>query len=323
MTDPAQPPAQPLVLLAGPTASGKSSLALALAERLDGTVINADSAQVYRDLRIVSARPLPEDEARAPHRLYGVLDGNAVCSAVRWADMAAATVRETWAAGRLPLIVGGTGLYIKALTEGLSVIPESPPEIRASARATLAEMGNAAFHAALAERDPETAARLDPGNSQRLARAWEVLEATGRPLVWWQRQPLAPPVLNARTLTLVLDPPREALAAVINARVDAMVAAGALEEVAALLARALPPDRPVMKAVGVPELAAHLRGGLPLPEAVARMQAATRQYAKRQRTWLRGQGRADAVLRPPDLTQFSESMTEESFAIVRQFLLTP
>jgi tRNA dimethylallyltransferase len=319
MTD----PAPPLILLAGPTASGKSRLALALADGLDGTVINADSAQMYRDLRIVSARPSAKDEARTPHRLYGVLDGDDVGSAARWAERAAAEARAAHAAGRLPLIVGGTGLYMKALTEGLSAIPDIPPDIRAAARARLAEQGNAAVHAELMARDPDTAARLDPGNSQRLARAWEVLEATGRPLSWWQRRPPAPPPLSARILTLVLDPPRDALAAVIDARVEAMIAAGALDEVAALLARALPADRPVMKAVGVPDLAAHLRGDLTLPQAVARMQAATRQYAKRQRTWLRGQMRADAVLRPPDPAQFSESRTEQTFAIVRRFLLTP
>ncbi|MQX34972.1 tRNA (adenosine(37)-N6)-dimethylallyltransferase MiaA [Roseospira navarrensis] len=319
MTD----PVSPLVLLAGPTASGKSRLALALAERLDGTVINADSAQVYRDLRIVSARPSEHDEARAPHRLYGVLDGGDVCSAARWADMAAAEVHAAWTAGRLPLVVGGTGLYMQALTEGLAAIPDIPPDVRAAARARLAARGTAAFHAELAARDPEMAARLDPGNSQRLARAWEVLEATGRSLAWWQRQPPAPPPLRARTLTVVLDPPRDALNAVIDARVEAMRAAGALDEVAALLARRLPPDRPVMRAVGVPHLAAHLRGDLTLPEAVARMQAATRQYAKRQRTWLRHRTQADVVAQPIDPAQFSESLFEETFANVRRFLLTP
>ncbi|MBB4314518.1 tRNA dimethylallyltransferase [Roseospira marina] len=315
--------ALPLVLLAGPTASGKSRLALSLAERLEGTIINADSAQVYHDLRIVSARPTPDEEARVPHRLYGVLDGNAVCSAPRWADMAADAVRETWAADRLPLIVGGTGLYMKALTEGLAAMPDIPPAIRAEVRARVAALGPPAAHAALAARDPETAARLDPANPQRIARAWEVLEATGRPLAWWQRQPPAPPPLAARVLTLVLDPPADALRRVIDRRVETMLVAGALDEVSALRARGLPPDRPVLKAVGVPELSAYLTGALPWTEAVARMQAATRRYAKRQRTWLRGQITPDSILHTTDPTQFSESLADQSFAIVRRFLLTP
>ncbi|MBB4284570.1 tRNA (adenosine(37)-N6)-dimethylallyltransferase MiaA [Roseospira goensis] len=315
-------PLSPLILLAGPTASGKSALALALAEAFDGTVINADSLQVYRDLRILSARPTPDDEARVPHRLYGGLDGAEVCSAACWAEMAAEAVRETWAAGRVPVLVGGTGLYMAALTEGLAPVPDIPPEIRAAARARLAAEGNAAVHAALAARDPVMAARLDPGNTQRLARAWEVLEATGRSLAWWQAQPRRAPPLAARTLTLVLDPDREALRAAIDARVHAMIAAGALDEVRALLARGLPPDRPVMKAVGGPDLAAHLRGEIDLDTAVARMQAASRQYAKRQRTWLRGQTTADAVLSSPDGVKFSERLTAQTFAIVRRFLLT-
>ncbi|MBB4264904.1 tRNA (adenosine(37)-N6)-dimethylallyltransferase MiaA [Roseospira visakhapatnamensis] len=289
MTDP--PP--PLILLAGPTASGKSGLALALARAFDGVVVNADSMQVYRDLRLLTARPSPEDEALAPHRLYGVLDGAEVCSAARWAVLAKDTLRETWEAGRVPIVTGGTGLYLEALTEGLSPIPDIPAGIRAAARARLDRMGNTAFHAALIARDPVTAARLDPGNSQRLVRAWEVLDATGRSLSWWQDQPPDPPVVSARRLTLVLDPPREALRAAIDARFVAMIAAGALAEVAALLARGLPPDRPVMKAVGVPDLAAHLRGETDLETAVMRAQAASRRYAKRQRTWLRGRVRAD------------------------------
>ncbi|WP_299436903.1 tRNA (adenosine(37)-N6)-dimethylallyltransferase MiaA [uncultured Rhodospira sp.] len=315
-------PLLPLVLLAGPTASGKSSLALALAEALGGTVINADSLQVYRDLRIVTARPTPAEEARVPHRLYGVLDGDDVCSAARWAGMAADAAREAWTAGRVPILVGGTGLYMKALTEGLAAIPDIPPDIRAAARARLEELGNAAFHADLAARDPDMAARLDPGNSQRLARAWEVLEATGRSLAWWQDQPPAPPPLSARTLTIVLDPEREALRAAIDARFAAMVEAGALDEVRALLARALPADRPVMKAVGVPDLAAHLRGDIDLATATARAQAATRQYAKRQRTWLRHQMRADLTLTPTLAAQYSETLAAQTIAFVRRFLLT-
>jgi len=318
MTESPSDPHPPLILLAGPTASGKSGLALALARAFNGVVINADSMQVYRDLRILTARPSPEDEAAAPHRLYGVLDGAEVCSAARWAGLASAAIRETWAAGRLPIVVGGTGLYLEALTEGLSPIPDIPEAIRLEARAKLARLGNAAFHADLGARDPETAARLDPSNSQRLARAWEVLEATGRSITFWQAQPPDPPPLAAHRLSLVLDPDRETLRARIDARFSAMVATGALEEVAALLARALPPDRPVMKAVGVPELAAHLRGETDLDTAITLAQAASRQYAKRQRTWLRGRMASDADLTAQD----SESLAHEGFAVVRRFLLT-
>jgi len=311
-------PLPPLICLAGPTASGKSGLALALARTFNGVVINADSMQVYRDLRILTARPSPADEAAAPHRLYGVLDGNDVCSAARWAALAANTLRETWANGRLPLVTGGTGLYLEALTEGLSPIPDIPEAIRADARARLGRLGNAAFHAELAHRDPEMAARLDTGNSQRLARAWEVLEATGRSLAWWQTQPPDPLPLPARRLTLVLDPPRDALRKTIDARFRAMVDHGALDEVQTLMARGLPPDRPVMKAVGVPELAAYLRGDLCLDEAVTRAQAASRQYAKRQRTWLRGRMPSATHL----LAQDSESLQRQSFSHVGEFLLT-
>lgn len=291
-----EPPSPSLVLLCGPTASGKSALALALAEALGGTLINADSMQVYKDLRVLTARPTPDEEARVPHRLYGVLDGAEVCSAARWADMAATAARETWAEGRLPLMVGGTGLYLRALTEGLAAIPDIPPDVRDAARTRVAAEGAPAAHGALAVRDPDTAARIDPGNAQRVARAWEVLEATGRPLSFWQDRPPVRPLPEARVLTLVLDPPREALRAAIDARFVRMVEAGALDEVSALLARRLAPDAPVMKAVGVPDLAAHLTGEIDLSTAVARAQAASRQYAKRQRTWIRGQVQADRTL---------------------------
>lgn len=312
----------PLLILAGPTASGKSGLAMALAQAFDGEVINADSMQVYRDLRILTARPSPEDEAAVPHRLYGVLDGDDVCSAARWAALAREAIRAAWAAGRLPIVTGGTGLYLEALTEGLSPVPEIPDAIRAEARARLERLGNAAFHADLAARDPEMATRLDPGNSQRLARAWEVLEATGRSLAWWQTRPPWPPPLPARRLALVLDPERQRLWAAINARFVAMVEAGAMDEVAALLARALPSDRPVMKAVGVPDLAACLRGKLDLEAAITRAQAASRQYAKRQRTWLRGRMPAHAIRRALIPGDASGPVVDGILESVRRFVKT-
>jgi tRNA dimethylallyltransferase len=307
----------PALVIAGPTASGKSGLALALAEEFGGTVVNADSMQVYSGLRVLTARPTPADEARVPHRLYGVLDPADACSAARWRDLAAAELETAWQAGRLPVVVGGTGLYLRALMEGLSPIPEVPAEVRAEARALLAELGNAVFHARLAERDPVMAARLEPGNSQRLVRAWEVLRATGRSLAEWQA---APPegAMAADWLAVTLMPPKDALYAACDGRFRRMVDEGAVDEVRSLLARRLDSALPVMKALGVAELAAHVQGGIGLDEAVARAAGATRNYAKRQLTWFRHQMPAAR----PVPEQFSESLPAKIFPIIRQFLLT-
>lgn len=280
---------RPVVIVGGPTASGKSALALDLAETLDGVVINADSMQVYRDLAIVTARPGPEDLARASHRLYGTVDGAERCSAARWRDMAVAEIDAAHADGRLPIVAGGTGLYLRALTDGLSDIPDVPEAVRAEAMARHAELGGAAFHAALAERDPVMAGRLDAGDSQRLVRAWEVLDATGRSLAEWQAEPVSGPPRGCRFRTIVLVPPREPLYAACDRRFGAMVAAGAVEEVTALLARRLDPSLPVMKVLGVPEIGRFLAGDIDLDTAVAQAQQATRRYAKRQLTWFRNQ----------------------------------
>lgn len=311
------PSPSPAIVVAGPTASGKSALALAVAREFGGVVVNADSMQVYDVLRVLTARPSVEEEARAPHRLYGVLSPDVACSAALWRDMAAAEMQAAWAAGRLPVLCGGTGLYIRTLQQGLSPIPEIPADVRAAARALFADLGNAGFHRRLAERDPLTASRLDPGNSQRLVRAWEVLEATGRPLAEWQAEP---PVgaMPARWLTFALLPPRDALYARCDARFRLMVEQGALDEVRALMALGLDPALPAMKALGVPELMAHLRGETGLDEAVAAAQQATRNYAKRQVTWFRHQLISPHALRE----QFSESLPSQIFPIIRQFLLT-
>ncbi len=308
---------RPALVIAGPTASGKSALALAVAEEFGGTVINADSLQVYAVLRVLTARPTAGDEARAPHRLYGVLDPAEACSAARWRDLAAAAMDEAWQSGRLPVVVGGTGLYLRALIDGLSPIPEIPAEVREEARARLEDLGNAAFHAELARLDPVMAARLDAGNSQRLARAWEVRVATGRSLAAWQAEPPRGGVAAAwQALTLM--PPRDDLYAACDGRFRRMVEAGALAEVEALLARRLDPALPAMKALGVPELAAHLEGGLDLDAAVARATQATRHYAKRQLTWFRHQMPAAH----PIAEQFSESLPVRIFPFIRRFLLT-
>ncbi|MCA1909703.1 MAG: tRNA (adenosine(37)-N6)-dimethylallyltransferase MiaA [Magnetospirillum sp.] len=309
---------RPAIIVAGPTASGKSGLALAIARAFDGVVVNADSMQVYDVLRVVTARPSPEDEAQAPHRLYGVLSPAINCSAARWKDMAAAEMEAIWQAGKLPVVVGGTGLYIRTLVHGISPAPDIPEEVRTKTRALLAEMGNAAFHTLLEKRDPVMAARLDPANSQRLARAWEVLEASGKSLAEWQALPMQGAV-PARWMTLFLDPPRNILYDNCDRRFVQMMEQGALDEVAALLDMHLDPALPAMKALGVPELAGLLSRNLTLEQAIEQAQRATRNYAKRQLTWFRNQ-----LAKPETIsTQLSERIFDEIFAKVRHFLLTP
>ncbi|MBS9479128.1 tRNA (adenosine(37)-N6)-dimethylallyltransferase MiaA [Ancylobacter sp. VKM B-3255] len=276
------------VLIAGPTASGKSALALELAERVGGVVINADSMQVYRDLRVLSARPSVEEEARAPHRLYGHVDGAADYSVAHWLEDARAVLAQARADGLLPIVIGGTGLYFKALTQGLAPMPEIPAEVRARVRALEDEAPE--LHARLMAVDPETAARLRPSDTQRLMRALEVFEATGRPLAHWQAEPAPPPVLPAgEALKIFLATDRTALRARIAERFHGMMAQGALEEARALLARGLPEDRTILKAHGVPWFARHLAGEIDLDEAIEGGILDTRRYAKRQDTWFRHQ----------------------------------
>jgi tRNA dimethylallyltransferase len=282
-------PETTVIVVGGPTASGKSALALDLAEEFGGTVINADSMQIYRELSVLTARPSGADEARAPHRLYGALPGSERCSAARWQSMALKEIRTAHASGRVPIVVGGTGLYLRALMEGLADIPTVPADIRAWSRDLQAAIGSPGLHALLAERDPETAARLKPGDTQRLLRAMEVLEATGRSITAWQSDPSAGPPSGLRFLPIVVDPPREVLYAACNGRFDRMIELGALDEVRALMALDLPVDLPVMKALGVPELSSYLRGETDLPAAAAIARQSTRRYAKRQGTWFRHQ----------------------------------
>jgi tRNA dimethylallyltransferase len=277
------------VLIAGPTASGKSALALELAERAGGTVINTDSMQVYRDLRVLTARPAPDEEARVPHRLYGHVDAAVNFSAGAWIADAAKVLEEARAQNRLPIFIGGSGLYFKALTRGLSAVPPIAAEIREAVRARLDHDGVEALHAELARRDPVSAERLKPRDRTRIARALEVVEATGRSLTDWHREGL-PPLLPPGTFAaLFLAPEREALYARIDARFDTMLQAGALDEVARLATRGLDPLLPAMKAHGVPALIRHLRGEIRLEEAATIGKADTRHYAKRQFTWFRHQ----------------------------------
>jgi len=286
------------VLIAGPTASGKSALALALAQKTGGIIINADSMQVYRDLRIVTARPTREEEALVPHRLYGHVDAAVNFSAGAWVADAAKALADARAEHRLPIFVGGSGLYFKALTRGLSAVPPTPPQIRQAVRARLERDGVEALHAELARRDSVTAGRLKPRDRTRIARALEVIEATSRSLSDWHRDGL-PPLLPAGTFTaLFLEPDREKLYARIDARFDAMLQVGALDEVKLLAARKLDPLLPAMKAHGVPALIAHLKGEITFEEAATIGRADTRHYAKRQFTWFRHQLREFAWVKP-------------------------
>jgi tRNA dimethylallyltransferase len=275
-------------LIAGPTASGKSALALRLAAATGAEIVNADSMQLYADLRLITARPSADEEAQAPHHLFGTVDGADGWSVGRWLSAATETLTEVGARGRATVVVGGTGLYFRALTHGLAEVPKVPAEVRRQAEADYQALGEDAFRARLAGADPAAAARIAPGDRQRLSRAWEVFAATDLALSDWQatgEPALAPGTWRA----VALEPPRAALYARCDARLAAMVAAGALEEVRALAARGLDPALPIMKAVGVREFAACLRGETELPAALSATQQQTRNYAKRQTTWMRGQ----------------------------------
>lgn len=277
------------VLIAGPTASGKSALALALAETLGGLIVNTDSMQVYRDLKVITARPTAEDESRAPHLLYGHVDASENYSVGRFLADARGALAEARRLGRMPIFVGGTGLYFKALTHGLAAVPAIAPEIRAMVRARVQAEGPSALYEELLRRDPAMARRLQPGDRTRIARALEVIEATGRSLGEWHDDGM-PALLEADLVArLFLTPERTLLNRRIGARFDAMLTGGALDEVRALCARHLDPLLPAMKAHGVPWLSRYLAGEITLALAVEKAKQDTRHYAKRQFTWFRHQ----------------------------------
>ena len=286
ISEPQQGESRPRVaLIAGPTASGKSALAIALAKATGGVVINADASQVYADLAILSARPSPEEMGDVPHRLFGHIDGAEACTAPRWAAEAKAEIAAAHDAGRLPVLVGGTGLYIRTLLDGIAPVPEIDPEIRATVRA----LPVADAHAALSVEDPEAAARLAPADTTRVARALEVVRSTGRPLNAWQ-QHKSGGIGDAISLSpMILLPPRDWLMERCDRRFGLMMEQGAVAEVEALLARNLHPDLPVMRAIGVPDIRGWINGDTELDSAIEKGRLATRQYAKRQYTWFSNQ----------------------------------
>ena len=302
------------LIIAGPTASGKSALALAIAREFGGTIINADAMQCYRELRVLTARPSPEDEAEAPHKLYGVKAADEPANAAWWRQAAKAEMQ----AARFPILCGGTGMYFSALVKGIADIPDPGEDARAEARQLLAALGPEALHAKL---DPETAAKLKPADSQRVARAYEVWLGTGKGIAHWQAQPTET-LEGWRLKMILLDPPRDALREATETRFTAMLENDALGEARALLALNLPPDLPLLRAHGVPELAAFLRGEILLAEAKARACLATFQYTKRQMTWFRHQelvSKTDMQIihsRIDHDTKFSESI----FANLRNFV---
>ncbi|WP_443025242.1 tRNA (adenosine(37)-N6)-dimethylallyltransferase MiaA [Sphingomonas sp. QA11] len=286
MTSPSPHNLPRVALIAGPTASGKSALAMAIAQKHRGVVINADSAQVYADLRVLSARPSPEDEARVPHRLFGHVDGADIYSAARWAAEAKVEIERAHEAGLLPILAGGTGLYMRTLLDGIAPVPPIDPAIREEVRA----LPVATAYAMLGALDPPAAARLAPADTTRVARALEVVRSTGRPLATWQQAKTGGIGHEIDLMATVLIPDRDWLLARCDARLEAMFAGGGIEEARAVLARSdILPTAPVRLAIGVPEIGALLAGTRTLPEALAAAQLATRQYAKRQFTWFRNQ----------------------------------
>lgn len=284
---------KPVLIIAGPTAGGKSARALEIARTRNGVIINADSMQIYDALPLLTAQPAAQDRADAPHALYGVLPVHEPCSAQRWRGLADAEIKKAHAAGMLPIVTGGTGFYIRALTEGFSPVPEVPLAVREEAAAVQRELGNPAFHAALAQRDPAMAERLHPNDTQRLVRAWEVLEYTGTSLAEWQEAPAAGAPENYDFIFEVILPERDELRARCDARFDAMMEAGALEEARAfyeqIKAGAIKEEEAITHALGFRPLCAYLRGEISLMEAVGLAKIETKQYAKRQSTWFRNQ----------------------------------
>jgi tRNA dimethylallyltransferase len=307
------------ILLAGPTASGKSALAVAIAQEFNGVIINADSMQVYSGLHVLTARPSLEEEAAAPHRLYGILEPEDFCTAARWRDMALREIEAARSCGRLPIVVGGTGLYFDILTKGIADIPTISESLRQRLRQRQQQDGNIVIHNLLRKKDPEMAEKLNVGDTQRLLRALEVVEETGIPLGEWHRKNADGPILEGPRLWLALSPERQWLYDRCDQRLDWMVTSGgAIEEVLALKNRQLDSALPAMKALGVPELIAYLNEEIELEAAVNKAKMLTRRYAKRQMTWVRNKMCEAKLSSAQDL----ESLKSEFFPFIRRFLLT-
>jgi tRNA dimethylallyltransferase len=285
-----------IIILSGPTASGKSALALVIARACNAVIINCDSKQLYAEIPIITAQPTAAEKAEVPHDLYGVISVAEDCSVGRWVEMAKIVIDKVHAAGKLPLLVGGTGMYVKALTEGIPEMPDIDEEIRRNARSCMLEMGSEAMYETLEKEDPVMAARLEKNDSQRITRAYEVLKQTGKSLDWWQKQPAKTVYPPENFLKFFLSPPREVVYANCNTRFEKMMEAGVMQEIAALDAMGLSPELPSMKAHGVPELLAYLHGEMSLEDAIDQAQKNTRHYIKRQFTWFRHQMKDTVVL---------------------------
>lgn len=308
-----------VIVIAGPTASGKSSVAMDIAHEFNGVIINADSMQVYDGLRIITARPSIEDEGRIDHRLYGIMQPYETCSAGLWEKLCVEEIQNVWREGKLPIVTGGTGLYIKTLVEGISQLPAIPDEVRNAIRQRAEDQGSEALYKELQKTDSQMAQRLKPLDKQRICRALEVLETTGKSLATLQREIKPVPALQANFMTHVIMPPRPVLYERCNQRFDKMLEEGALDEIRAFEKLKLEANLPVMKALGVPELLAHAQGEIDLESARLKAQMQTRRFAKRQCTWFRNQIKQVEI----HSAQYSESLRSEIYKKIRQFLLTP
>lgn len=308
-----------VIIIAGPTASGKSDLALDLAEEFGGVVINADSMQIYEGLEVVTDSPKEVARFRAPHRLYGVWDPAMPFSVGQWLELAMQEIRDAHQAGLIPIVVGGTGMYLQTLIKGIAAIPPIPLAVRENVRNLLAEKGSVMLHAELSKFDPKTAARLNVSDGQRIARAIEIFEATGKSLTHWHAEGAQSKISpEFKFWSVLLKPPRQFLYAACDARFEEMLKTGALDEVSALVDRKLDPKLPAMKALGVPEIIKYLAGELLFEEAVSAGQQTTRRYVKRQGTWFKNQFIADIEIE----TQYNIKFNHKIFSIISKFVLT-
>ena len=308
-----------VLIVAGPTASGKSDLALGLAEKFGGVVINADSMQIYEGLEVITASPKRVARSRAPHKLYGVWDPAISFSVGQWVGLAKQEIRAAHKAGLVPIVVGGTGMYLRTLIKGIAETPAIPFVIRKNVRSRLADKGSVILHAELSKFDPNTAARLDVSDRQRIARAIEIFEATGKTLTQWHHESIQTEISSEFNFrSVLLKPPRKLLYAACNDRFEEMLRTCDLAEVAALVDRKLDPGLPAMKALGIPEIIKYLAGELILEEAVLAGQQATRRYVKRQGTWFKNKFVADMIVE----SKYNNTFNHEIFPFISKFLLT-